>query len=247
MFHFPAFPPHTLCIQVRVTGHDSSQVSPFGHPRINARLPTPQGLSQAPTSFIGSRCQGIHHAPSVACHNNTTTNTNNHTRQNQCSHRQTKHMHYKQSTHPQEDTHHQQNQQQASPDQRGMQTHHDTPQDHPTPNNRARHLAACQKMHRVHCAVLKQQPGPPAPHHHQHGSRHLAQDRATTPRVIPQDPTVCPHPTADSPEPTNQGGHRPTTRRTGPADLRYQSMFHIRTHSLNTPTPNGRAPTVRAP
>jgi hypothetical protein len=41
-------------IQAQVTGHDSSQVSPFGHPRINARLPTPQGLSQAPTSFIGS-------------------------------------------------------------------------------------------------------------------------------------------------------------------------------------------------
>ena len=41
-------------IQARVTGHDSSQVSPFGHPRITARLPTPRGLSQAPTSFIGS-------------------------------------------------------------------------------------------------------------------------------------------------------------------------------------------------
>ena len=54
MFHFPTFPPHTLYIQVRVTGHDSSWVSPFGHPRITARLPTPQGLSQAPTSFIGS-------------------------------------------------------------------------------------------------------------------------------------------------------------------------------------------------
>ena len=54
-------------IQARVTGHDSSQVSPFGHPRINARLPTPQGLSQAPTSFIGSWCQGIHHVPLVAC------------------------------------------------------------------------------------------------------------------------------------------------------------------------------------
>jgi hypothetical protein len=54
MFHFPAFPPHTLYIQARVTGHDSSWVTPFGHPRINVRLPTPQGLSQAPTSFIGS-------------------------------------------------------------------------------------------------------------------------------------------------------------------------------------------------
>ena len=72
MFHFPTFPPHTLYIQARVTGHDSSQVSPFGHPRITARLPTPQGLSQAPTSFIGSRCQGIHHVPFIACHNTHT-------------------------------------------------------------------------------------------------------------------------------------------------------------------------------
>src|SRR5689334_21416536 len=63
MFHFPTFPPHTLYIQVRVTGHISSRVSPFGHPRITARLPAPRGLSQAPTSFIGSWCQGIHRAP----------------------------------------------------------------------------------------------------------------------------------------------------------------------------------------
>ena len=67
MFHFPTFPPHALYIQAQVTGHDSSWVSPFGHPRITARLPTPQGLSQAPTSFIGSWCQGIHHVPLVAC------------------------------------------------------------------------------------------------------------------------------------------------------------------------------------
>src|SRR6185312_9740109 len=68
MFHFPTFPPHTLYIQARVTGHDSSWVSPFGHPRITARLPTPQGLSQAPTSFIGSWCQGIHRVPLKTCH-----------------------------------------------------------------------------------------------------------------------------------------------------------------------------------
>ena len=72
MFHFPTFPPTPYFIQVQVTGHDSSQVSPFGHPRITARLPTPQGLSQAPTSFIGSRCQGIHHVPFIACLTNTT-------------------------------------------------------------------------------------------------------------------------------------------------------------------------------
>ena len=54
MFHFPPFPPHTLYIQVRVTRHDSCGVSPFGHPRITVRLPTPRGLSQATTSFFGS-------------------------------------------------------------------------------------------------------------------------------------------------------------------------------------------------
>lgn len=54
MFHFPTFPPHTLYIQVRVTRHDSCGVSPFGHPRITARLPAPRGLSQATTSFFGS-------------------------------------------------------------------------------------------------------------------------------------------------------------------------------------------------
>jgi len=64
-------------IQMRVTGHDSSWVSPFGHPRINARLPTPQGISQAPTSFIGSRCQGIHHVPLTTCPQQTTNTHNN--------------------------------------------------------------------------------------------------------------------------------------------------------------------------
>ena len=67
MFHFPTFPPTALCVQAEVTGHDSSWVSPFGNPRINAWLPTSRGLSQAPTSFIGSWCQGIHHVPLVAC------------------------------------------------------------------------------------------------------------------------------------------------------------------------------------
>src|SRR5213079_2988064 len=63
MFHFPAFPPHTLCVQQRVTAHDDCRVSPFGHPRITARLTAPRGLSRPPTSFIGSWCQGIHRAP----------------------------------------------------------------------------------------------------------------------------------------------------------------------------------------
>ena len=63
MFHFPAFPPHCLCVQQRVTAHDDCRVSPFGHPRIKARLTAPRGLSRPPTSFIGSWYQGIHRAP----------------------------------------------------------------------------------------------------------------------------------------------------------------------------------------
>jgi hypothetical protein len=63
MFHFPTFPPHALCVQAWVTGHDSCRVSPFGNPRIKAWSAAPRGLSQPPTSFIGSWCQGIHRAP----------------------------------------------------------------------------------------------------------------------------------------------------------------------------------------
>ena len=83
MFHFPAFPPHTLCVQVWVTAHDACRVSPFGHPRIKAWLTAPRGLSRPPTSFIGSWCQGIHRAPLKTwpqrcsrplCSSQTTTN-----------------------------------------------------------------------------------------------------------------------------------------------------------------------------
>ena len=63
MFHFPAFPPHRLYIQRWVTAHNDCRVSPFGSPRITARLTTPRGLSRPPTSFIGSWYQGIHRAP----------------------------------------------------------------------------------------------------------------------------------------------------------------------------------------
>ena len=45
----------------------SFEVSLFGDPRIGARLPTPRGLSQVTTSFVGSWCQGIHRLPLVAC------------------------------------------------------------------------------------------------------------------------------------------------------------------------------------
>ena len=60
MFQFTRFPLPALCVQAGVTLHDECRVSPFGHPRIEAWSAAPRGLSQPPTSFIGSRRQGIH-------------------------------------------------------------------------------------------------------------------------------------------------------------------------------------------
>ena len=59
MFQFRRFALLSLCIQLRVTL--AGWVSPFGNPRIKARLPAPRGLSQATTSFIACNRQGIHH------------------------------------------------------------------------------------------------------------------------------------------------------------------------------------------
>ena len=48
-----------LYIQIRVTRHDSSRVSPFGHLRIKAYLAAPRSFSQLIASFIGIVRQGI--------------------------------------------------------------------------------------------------------------------------------------------------------------------------------------------
>ena len=69
MFQFPTFPLPVLCVQTGVTPHDGCWVSPFGHPRINAWSAAPRGFSQPPTSFIGSRRQGIHRWHFVAWKN----------------------------------------------------------------------------------------------------------------------------------------------------------------------------------
>ncbi len=65
MFQFTQFPLPTLCVQVGVTPHYGCWVSPFGHPRIDSWSALPRGLSQPPTSFIGSRRQGIHRWPFI--------------------------------------------------------------------------------------------------------------------------------------------------------------------------------------
>ena len=63
MFQFPGFPVPALCVQTGLTGHYSSWVSPFGNRWIDGWLAPTQRLSQPPTSFFGSRCQGIHRMP----------------------------------------------------------------------------------------------------------------------------------------------------------------------------------------
>ena len=63
MFQFTHLPPLHLWIQCRVPAHYHGWVSPFGNPRIKDCSASPRGLSQPSTSFIGSRCQGIHRVP----------------------------------------------------------------------------------------------------------------------------------------------------------------------------------------
>ena len=53
-----------LCIQCMIPVN--RWVSPFRDLGITVRLPTPPSLSQAPTSFIASSCQGIHRMHLVA-------------------------------------------------------------------------------------------------------------------------------------------------------------------------------------
>jgi hypothetical protein len=55
-----------LCIHHTMTEHYLCRVSPFGHPRIKARLTAPRGFSQFTASFIASLCLGIHRTPLVA-------------------------------------------------------------------------------------------------------------------------------------------------------------------------------------
>ena len=66
MFQFPGFASLRLYIQRRMILINQERVSAFRNLRINACLPAPRSLSQATTSFVASRCQGIHHTPLVA-------------------------------------------------------------------------------------------------------------------------------------------------------------------------------------
>jgi hypothetical protein len=63
MFQFPAFASAPYAFRC---GYPCGWVSPFRHPRIEACLPAPLGLSQATTSFIASGRQDIHRTLLVA-------------------------------------------------------------------------------------------------------------------------------------------------------------------------------------
>ncbi len=63
MFQFTGLPSTALCIQAEIHAHYHVWVSPFGDPGIKGWSAPPPGLSQPPTSFIGSWRQGIHRVP----------------------------------------------------------------------------------------------------------------------------------------------------------------------------------------
>jgi hypothetical protein len=63
MFQFTRLPLPSLCVQLGVRAHYHAWVSPFGNPRIKGWSAPPRGLSQPPTSFIGSWRQGIRRVP----------------------------------------------------------------------------------------------------------------------------------------------------------------------------------------
>ena len=67
MFQFARCPPRCLCIQHRVTRHDSGGVAPFGISGLIARMQLPLNVSPVSASFIGLQRLGIHLVLSLAC------------------------------------------------------------------------------------------------------------------------------------------------------------------------------------
>ncbi len=67
MFQFARCPPLGLCIQPRVTRHDSGGVAPFGISGLIARMQLPLNVSPVSASFFGLQRLGIHLVLSLAC------------------------------------------------------------------------------------------------------------------------------------------------------------------------------------
>jgi hypothetical protein len=60
MFQFPRFAHRDLWIQSRASGHYPTQVSPFGHPRIEACLRLPEAYRSLPDRNLRSVTTGQH-------------------------------------------------------------------------------------------------------------------------------------------------------------------------------------------
>ena len=108
MFHFPAFPPHTLYIQVQVTGHNSSRVPPFGNPRISPFIDSPRLIAD----YYGLHRFLVPRHPPCALKNLTTTHqpTAGSNQNSQRHKKQDARVHYailKQHTHHTTNPHHQ--------------------------------------------------------------------------------------------------------------------------------------------
>ena len=166
-------------------------VSPFGHPGITVRLSTPPGLSQIPTSFIGSRCQGIHRTPLKTSHPHTGTIQTRLSRNTPPTPAHTPHN--------------------AGHTGAGGQRYskkklHTTGTPHPHQTAGA-HTGRPDA--RVHYTVLKQQP-PRSPPHPTTGAR--TGPRGTDPGLLPQDPTARQHNTPDRAEQPRAPGPAPTPR-----------------------------------
>ena len=61
MFQFPGCPPHSLWIQLWVSGHYPGRVSPFGYPRIDTCLQFPVAFRSLPrpSSAVGARASTL--------------------------------------------------------------------------------------------------------------------------------------------------------------------------------------------
>ena len=66
MFQFPRLPSADLCVQSADAAGSPQRVSTFGHPRVDRLYTANRGLSQCPTSFVGTWRQGIHRELLVA-------------------------------------------------------------------------------------------------------------------------------------------------------------------------------------
>ena len=66
MFQFPRFPSSSLCVQQEDTGGSLIAGFPIRKSPDQRLFTAPRGLSQCPTSFIGTWRQGIHRKPLVA-------------------------------------------------------------------------------------------------------------------------------------------------------------------------------------